>query len=127
MRPSLYVPPQASLFFSFFVNSLMSIALSSMPSTMVLIFPNFFFSDLTTIFCVSFAMLSQTQSSLGSPQVGQISLILFDYLLGFVKSVYSCNIFLDVSYLSWAFGCCSCCDLGIEFHQFLSEFSEFVI
>src|SRR3989344_5322967 len=96
MRPSLTVPPHASLLLSFFPRSLRSISLLSMPSTMVYIFPKFFLTDLTTIFCDSFAIVSQTQRSFWSPQVVQISLILLCSLLQVFLGIHARNVFSQV-------------------------------
>jgi hypothetical protein len=67
------VPPQAQKALSFWANLLRFASLSLMPSTMVTAFPHFLVSKRTRIRCCSFPISSQTQMSVGSPQVGQIS------------------------------------------------------
>jgi len=75
MTPFFAVPPQASLFLSFFARSLRSMVFLSSPSIIVASFPNRRLTIFMVICCSACAMVSQTQSSRGRPQVGHTSLI----------------------------------------------------
>src|SRR3989344_6847691 len=101
--PFFTVPPHASEAFSFLASSFMSISLSSRPLTTVFTLPNFFFSRLTLMRWLSFAMVSQTQSSLGSPHFGQISVMPFLVLRLFFHLLFyhllSCLFFLSLFFL----------------------------
>lgn len=73
IKPFLAVPPQAQNDFIFWASRPMSVSLVSMPSTMVTARPNFLVSRRTLMRCCSLLISPQTQMSLGSPHVGQIS------------------------------------------------------
>jgi len=73
------VPPQAQKDLSFWAKRLRFASLLLMPSTMVTAFPHFLVSKRTRILCCSFPISSQTQISVGSPQVGQISAMILEY------------------------------------------------
>jgi len=73
------VPPQASLDFKFFARSSRFISPLFIPSITVTSFPYRRLFTLMTIFCCSFATSSQTQRSLGNPQMLQTSGLIFLY------------------------------------------------
>jgi len=91
--PFFAVPPHAQEAFSCRAMRLRSSLFLSTPSMTVIALPHFLVSRRTVILCCCRLKSSQTQMSLGSPQTGQISAIIFQSFLDVGKDRYHTSLF----------------------------------